>query len=239
MPESGLERNDSVGGQTQFVLAPDLEARLRGLVAQLLLASQTTNLTAIRDADEAWTRHILDSLEGLKTPFFDADSSCIDVGAGAGFPGLPLAITRPQTRWTFLEATGKKCRYIEAMSEQFGLGATVLHARAEETGQNKTWRAKFDVATARAVGSLSEVLELCLPLVKVGGHVLLWRGKDAPEEAAPARHALYVLGGTVREVRAYTLPSSEALYHLVTVEKTSPTARFYPRRDGLPKSKPL
>ena len=220
-------------------LAPDTEARLRDLVAQLLLANQTTNLTAIRNEEDAWTRHVLDSLEGLKTSYFDADASCIDVGAGPGFPGLPLAIARPQTRWTFLEATGKKCRYIEAMSERFALNAQVLHARAETKGQDKMWRAKFDVATARAVGSLPEVLELCLPFVKVGGHLLLWRGKDAPEEAAPARHALYVLGGTVREIRPYTLPASEALYHLVIIEKTSSTARFYPRRDGLPKSKPL
>ncbi|BCM93855.1 ribosomal RNA small subunit methyltransferase G [Abditibacteriota bacterium] len=219
---------------------PELETKLRALVAHLLEENQKFNLTGIKDPDDAWTKHVLDSLEGLGSELFDGNQTVVDVGTGAGFPGLVLALARPQLRVAFLEATRKKCAFIEATLEKFSIkGARIINERAEDAGQNDRFRAAFDVATARAVGSFAEVAELCLPLVRVGGSVVLWRGENAEIEAQNAEEALDDLGGFLRDVRPYELPSLPTRYHLITIEKVGDTPRFYPRRSGIPKQKPL
>lgn len=220
-------------------MTPELEATLRELVARLLDTNSRFNLTAVRDPDEAWTKHVLDSLQGHTTGLFEGEKSAIDVGAGAGFPGLPLALSRPNMKWSFLESTRKKCGFIEETSAHFGLKTRVLNARAEEIGQDERFRATFDVATARAVGSISEVAEYCLPLVKARGFVVLWRGKDAETEAKEKKWPLARLGGVVSEIRPYRLPGHEMTFHLVVIEKKSPTPHEFPRRVGTPKSEPL
>lgn len=220
-------------------LAPESEARLRELVDRLLETNRQFNLTAVRDPGEAWQKHILDSLQGLQTGLFDGQVRVVDVGSGAGFPGLPLAITRPDARFTFIEATRKKCGFIQATSEHFGLKAQVINARAEEAGHEAKLRAQFEVATVRAVGSFMEVAEYCLPLVKVGGHVVLWRGKDAEAEAGDSELALDLLGGALQDVHPYELPGHPMQYHLVILYKHGQTPAKYPRRTGIPKSQPL
>lgn len=221
-------------------ISPELEAQLRDLIAHLLAENAKFNLTGIKQSDEAWTKHVLDSLEGLESGLFDDGQSVVDVGTGAGFPGFVLALARPQLRVSFLEATRKKCAFIEGTIEKFGIkGAKVLNERAEDAGQSDKFRAAFDVATARAVGSFAEVAELCLPLVRVGGSVVLWRGENAEEEARNAEEALDELGGFLRDVRAYELPGLSTRYHLVTMEKMGDTPRLFPRRPGIPKLKPL
>ena len=219
---------------------PELETRLRALIAYLLEENRKFNLTGIKDPDDAWTKHVLDSLEGLSSELFDASESVVDVGTGAGFPGLVLALARPHLRMAFLEATRKKCAFIEAAIAKFEVkGARVINERAEDAGQDERLRASFDVATARAVGSFAEVAELCLPLVRVGGSVALWRGENAEVEARNAEEALDDLGGFLRDVRPYELPGLPTRYHLVTIEKVGDTPRDFPRRAGLPKQKPL
>lgn len=220
-------------------LSPETTSRLRELIDELLRVNQQFNLTAIRNADEAWIKHIVDSLQGLKSGLFAGRKSFIDVGTGAGFPGLPLVLAQPDLRPTFLEATRKKCDFIKSTTEMFGIDAKVQHARAEELGQSVVWRERFDIATARAVGSLSEVCELCLPLVKVGGHVLLWRGSEAEAETKTARSAIAQLGGALKVLQPYQLPGHEPTYHLVAISKTKHTPPTFPRRAGLPKQKPL
>lgn len=220
-------------------LSPETTSRLHELIDELLRVNQQFNLTAIRDADEAWVKHIVDSLQGLQSGLFEGRKSFIDVGAGAGFPGLPLVIAQPDLRPTFLEATRKKCDFIKATTEMFGIDAKVQHARAEELGQSVVWRERFDIATARAVGSLSEVCELCLPLVKVGGHALLWRGSEAEAETKKSRGAIAQLGGAVKVLSPYQLPGHGPTYHLVTIAKNKHTPPAFPRRAGLPKQKPL
>jgi 16S rRNA (guanine527-N7)-methyltransferase len=219
------------------------EEKLRELVEFLLRENQKLNLTAVREPGAAWAKHILDSLQGLSTGLFDTPEgtnlSVIDVGAGAGFPGLPLAIERPQLRLTSLDATRKKCVFIESAMREMGIEGAVLNMRAEVAGQDRKLRAQFDASVCRAVGSLAEVAELCLPLVRVGGHVVLWRGENAPQEAKDARQVLGKLGGRVQDVRAYTLPEHDTRYHLTIIEKAKSTPGGFPRRDGLPKSKPL
>lgn len=220
-------------------MTPELETDLRRLIELLLDANTRVNLTAVRDPDQAWVKHILDSLEGLQTRLFLPEKSAIDVGSGPGFPGLPLALAQREMQWSFLEATRKKCDFVRETSQALGLQTQVLHARAEEVGHNPKFRAQFDIATARAVGNMVEVAEYCLPLVKPRGHVVLWRGKDAESEAKAHKWPLSKLGGVVREIRPYELEGHDMTYHLVVLEKASPTPKDFPRGIGVPKASPL
>jgi 16S rRNA (guanine527-N7)-methyltransferase len=221
-----------------------MENKLRAYLDEVLRANQQFNLTAVRDPETAWTKHVLDSLEGANasfksTPLFEGTKKVIDIGTGPGFPGVVLAIAHPQLEVTLLESINKKCRFLEAATAAHAPNARVLCARAEEAAHDKTWRENFDMGTARAVGSLSEVCELALPFVKVGGSLLLWRGQDAATEIESAKRALVTLGAKARVLRAYRLPAHEIDYHLVLVEKTKSTPVRFPRRVGLPKQKPL
>jgi 16S rRNA (guanine527-N7)-methyltransferase len=220
-------------------MTPEIEAELHQLVEKLLDANTRVNLTAIRTPEEAWIKHILDSLEGLSTRLFVGDKTAIDVGTGPGFPGLPLALAHRETKWSFLDATRKKCDFVREMSQVFNLDAKVLHGRAEEVGHDPKYRSVFDIATARAVGNIVEVAEYCLPLVKPRGHVILWRGKDAESEAKQQKWPLSKLGGVVREIRPYELEGHDMTYHLVVLEKASPTPKDFPRKVGVPKASPL
>ena len=221
------------------VLALQHEERLRALIEVLLRENQKLNLTSVREPGAAWIKHVLDSLQALETGLFEGPKRVVDVGAGAGFPGLPIAIERPNLQLTALEATRKKCAFIELAMRELGIAGSVSNARAEAAGHDRLCRAQFDVAVCRAVGSIAEVSELCLPLAKVGGHVVLWRGANAPEEARQARQVLARLGGRVQSVSAYELPEHETRYHLTIIEKAKGTPGGFPRRDGLPKSQPL
>ena len=221
-------------------LSPAVEANLRELIAALLDFNTRVNLTSIREPEAAWNKHVLDSLAGLQTRIFDGNLKVVDVGAGAGFPGLPLAIARPgELQLTFVESVNKKCEFIRQMNQKFDLGAQILNERAEVTGQNPKFRAQFDVATARAVGALTEVAELTLPLVSPHGYAVLWRGKDAESEAREFKWPLSRLGGVVQEVRPYQIPGLELTYHLVIIQKKSPTPKQFPRAVGVPKREPL
>lgn len=220
-------------------MSPELETELRALIARLLDANARVNLTAVREPDAAWVKHVLDALQALETDLFEGHKTAVDVGSGPGFPGLPLALARRETTWSFLEATRKKCDFIRETSAHFALPAQILNARAEETGHDPKFRAQFDLATARAVGGLVEVAEYCLPLIKLRGHMVLWRGKDAREEAKQFKWPLSKLGGVVREIRPYQLEGHDLTYHLVVVEKASPTPKDFPRKVGVPKASPL
>jgi 16S rRNA (guanine527-N7)-methyltransferase len=221
-----------------------MENQLRAYLDEVLRANQQFNLTAVRDPETAWTKHLLDSLEGANVlfkgaPLFEGAKKVIDIGTGPGFPGVVLAIAHPQLEVTLLESINKKCRFLEAATREHAPNAGVLCARAEEAAHDKTLRESFDIGVARAVGSLSEVCELALPFVKVGGKLLLWRGQDAAQEIAASKRALATLGGKARVLRRYRLPAHEIDYHLVLVEKKTSTPPRYPRRTGLPKQKPL
>lgn len=218
---------------------PEIEARLRQLIDEVLHVNQQFNLTAIREPGQAWTKHIIDSLQGLETGLFEEKKNLIDVGTGAGFPGLPLAIARPDLKLTLLEATRKKCDFLKNTADKFELNAKVLNERAEVAGQNKVWRERFALATARAVGSIGEVCELTLPFVKVGGHVVLWRGQWAKEEAKAAQKVMKSLGGNLKSVSPYQLAGHPLQFHLVVIEKIASTPKQFPRREGLPKLQAL
>jgi 16S rRNA (guanine527-N7)-methyltransferase len=206
----------------------------------LLEANQHTNLTAIRDEQGILVKHFMDSLTCLLTRRFDSRQSIIDVGTGAGFPGLPLAIVRPNLEVHLLDATRKKVDYLGKAIQNLGLTNTKpLWGRSEELAHQSQYRQRFDGATARAVSSLSSVLELTLPLVKVGGWVVLQKGPEVEAELEVGKRVSKMLGGQIAEVKRLELPGQSGQRYLVVVDKKSPTPKQYPRKPGVPAKNPL
>jgi len=236
-PESFLPAAAGLGIEFE----PGDVERLRAFLDLLLEANKTTNLTAIRDPQEAWTKHILDAMTLVPVVASLGEGreevSVIDVGSGGGVPGMPLAIVMPSVRFTLLEATGKKAAFLRAAAEQLGLkNVTVLNERAERAGQShreEGHREKFDVAIARALGHLAVVAELCAPLVRPGGWVLAVKGAKAEQELEESGKALGLVG--LRHARTEQTPTGR----IVLLEKTTRTPRTYPRKDGEPSRVPL
>ncbi|QQE11983.1 16S rRNA (guanine(527)-N(7))-methyltransferase RsmG [Planctomycetota bacterium] len=207
----------------------------------LLEANTRMNLTAIRDRDAAWSRMIIDSLTLL--PGFDnveAGSRIIDIGSGGGLPGIPLAIARPDLNFTLLDATGKKVAFHKTVIETLELkNCQSIQSRAETIGHDKDHRAKYDIATSRAIGKIPEVLEYSLPLLQVGGRMLAMKGPSVEQELAAPSEALTILGaGDLFIFEAYPETFDNNLV-VVSVIKDRPTPKEYPRLPGLPKQSPL
>jgi 16S rRNA (guanine527-N7)-methyltransferase len=216
-------------------------SRFERLAAELVVANARMNLTRLTRPDEIAIGHVLDSLVALKVlDELAPRARVIDVGSGAGFPGLALAIARPTWRVSLLDARAKVVGWLAHAAEALALPhVRTVHARAEDAGQDKTHRATYDVAVARAVASLPTLLELTLPLVREGGLVVAWKGETVDEEVAAAADALSVLGGRVRRRFHYQLPGLEHERVLLVVEKRRKTPKAYPRKAGTPKRKPL
>jgi 16S rRNA (guanine527-N7)-methyltransferase len=208
---------------------------------QLIAWNEWVNLTTITDYEEVQIKHFLDSLSCLQVlTSLAAQRRCIDIGAGAGFPGLPLKIVRPEMRLTLLETTGKKVLFLEHIVGQLGLGEVeIIRGRAEELGRRPGHREGYDAALARAVAQLPVLLEYALPLLEVGGIFVAQKGGEIEDEVEAARAAMEILGGRMKEVRAVDLPELEAPRHLVVVEKVAPSPQKYPRRAGIPAKRPL
>ena len=204
--------------------------------ARLMEANRVTNLTAIRDEADAARLHFLDSAALLTLADF-AGKSVVDVGSGAGFPGVPLRVLRPDVQLTVVDSVGKKVDFVRESCQALGLtDVTCLWGRAEElTGL----RERFDIAVSRAVAELPLLAELCLPLVKVGGLFLAMKKPDCDEEAARGDFAVRTLGGRAREIKRYTVPGTDVVHALVVVEKVKPTPGQYPRRWAQISKKPL
>ncbi len=187
------------------------------------------------DHESAWLRHIGDSLTLLPLIASAEASRVIDIGSGGGLPALPLAITMPNVAFTLVESTGKKANFLQATAAALELGnVTVINGRAEEIGQDRMHhREQYDIVTARAVGKLNVLLELTVPLARVGGHVLAIKGERAPEEISEAKPALHALHCQVID----TLRTETGT--IVMIEKLRRTPKLYPRRPGEPKRAPL
>lgn len=226
-------------------LTPEQLDRLARYLALVLEANTWMNLTAIREEDAAWRRLIIDSLTVLPgLDMLDPGSSpgnmVIDVGSGAGLPGVPLAIARPGLKVTMLEATGKKAAFIQSCIDALGLtNAKVVAERAETIGQDPQFRGQYAAAVSRAVGPMSLVLEYCLPLVSVGGRVLAMKGPKAEQELEEASDALTILGaGDLAIIDAYPESFGNDLV-IVSIIKEAETPGEYPRLPGVPKKQPL
>lgn len=204
----------------------------------LLHWNEKMNLTAIRDPEGVVIRHFADSLSLFSVVSLQAGMRVIDVGTGAGFPGIPLLIVCPQIELTLLDSLNKRLIFLQEVLTQLGLSARCIHARAEEGGRTPELREQFDLATARAVAALPVLCEYCLPLVKVGGVFIAMKGPDADAERTAAANALKKLGGQYADTRAFTLPDGSER-RLVVMKKISQTPTVYPRNGGKIAKKPL
>ena len=188
-------------------------------------------------------KHFLDSLAvGKYSEKFagNPELSIIDVGTGAGFPGLPLKIAYPQAKVVLLDSLNKRVKFLDEVITQLGLtGITAVHARAEEGARNAAYREQFDISVARAVANLSTLVEYCLPFVKVGGKFVSYKSVSVDEEIAQSKKAVYVLGGEIGKVEKFHLPGSDMERALVVVEKKRSTPKKYPRKAGMPTKEPL
>jgi 16S rRNA (guanine527-N7)-methyltransferase len=212
---------------------------------ELVAWNQKFNLTAITDYEQVQIRHFLDSLscflaEETRAALSRADARVIDVGAGAGFPGIPLKLICPATRLTLLEATGKKVTFLEHMIDRLLLRrATAIHARAEELAHDPAHREQYDLVLARAVAEMPVVVEYTLPFCRIGGCVVAQKGEAGGAEAWSADKAIKLLGGELRRVVPVELPGLPEDRSLVVIAKVSPTPGAYPRRPGMPSKRPL
>lgn len=208
--------------------------------AQLLVEwNEKMNLTAITEPEEIVTKHFVDSLYGL--PCIPENAVLVDVGTGAGFPGVPLKIARPDIRLTLLDSLNKRLTFLDAVAEALSLSDTeTVHLRAEEgASRGSFYREEFDVATSRAVAQLNVLAEYCLPYVKVGGVFLAYKGSDVAEEVKNAKNAIRTLGGDTEDIIPYTIPGTDITHSLVVIRKINPTVSMYPRQQGRISKKPL
>jgi 16S rRNA (guanine527-N7)-methyltransferase len=206
--------------------------------AELHHWNQRINLTAISDEHEVAIRHFLDSLR-CALSWGEPPDSLVDVGAGAGFPGVPLKILRPQLRLTLIESVEKKAAFLRHIAAELGLSdVDIVVGRAETVGRDDAHREQYDVAVARAVAELRVLAEYCLPLCRVGGRFLAPKGAQSADELASAREAIDRLGGRIISVEEVDLPGIERRA-LVVVEKVAPTPPQYPRAVGVPSKRPL
>lgn len=215
-------------------------ACLQRYEAELLDWNSRMNLTAIRDVDGIRSKHFLDSYTCLLAWRDAPPASLIDIGTGAGFPGIPLKILYPTMRLTLVDSIGKKTDFCKHVVKVLDLDQVeVIQARAEELGQQKAHRERYDWAVARAVANLSILAEYLLPLVKVGGAALAQKGESGPAEAHAAENAIRLLGGHLKQLIPVHLPGVAEERFLVIIDKVAATPHNYPRRVGVPAKSPI
>jgi len=207
---------------------------------ELIEWNQKFNLTAIRDVESIRTKHFLDSLSCELAWKGSPPNHLIDVGTGAGFPGIPLKLIHPHLKLTLVESARKKAMFCQHIVDVLGLGGVnIIHARAEDLGQDVKHREKYDWAVARAVSNLNVLSEYLLPLIEIGGSMLAQKGAGAPAEAQSAQGAMKLLGGKLRQLIPVNLPDVADERYLVIVEKVATTPAKYPRKPGIAAKIPL
>ena len=207
---------------------------------ELLVWNERFNLTAIRDLEEVRVKHFLDSLTCIQAMKDAPGKRIVDIGSGAGFPGLVLKIVYPGVQLTLVDSVGKKIDFCRHIVRKLGLEQVeTLQERAENIGQSLAYREQYDWAVARAVADLAVLAEYLLPLVRIGGRMLAMKGENGPAESHAAEHALQLLGGHLRQLLPVTLPGVAEERYLVIVDKVAATPSRYPRRVGMPSKRPL
>jgi len=211
------------------------------LYTNLLLEwNEKFNLTAITKSEEIAVEHYLDSASLLTTPFIREGRSIVDMGTGAGFPGVPVKILMPGVKLVLVDSLKKRTVFLEELVSRLNLkDVEVVHGRAEEVGQDPNYRGKFDLAVSRAVAELRVLCEYCLPLVCKGGYFIALKGPGAYQEVEDANRAIRVLGGQYIDTALVKVPFSERIHNLVIVKKALDTPASYPRKAGKPKKSPL
>jgi 16S rRNA (guanine527-N7)-methyltransferase len=207
---------------------------------ELMAWNAIHNLTAIRDKEKILIKHFLDSISCYVAFHDNLPRKLIDIGTGAGFPGIPLKILIPQMELTLVESVGKKAKFCQHIVQTLKLSqVTILKNRAEELGQSKEHREQYDWAVARAVATMPVLMEYLLPLVKINGTVLAQKGETGPAEAQSSEKAIRMLGGHIRQLQRITLPGVVDERYLIYIDKIASTPPLYPRRIGIPSKTPL
>lgn len=202
--------------------------------------NEVMNLTAITDYDEVMKKHFIDSISLIKAFDVSKNVSVIDVGTGAGFPGLALKIAYPNLKVTLLDSLNKRINFLNAVIEKLELqGVDTVHGRAEDYAKAGKLREKYDLCVSRAVANLSTLSEYCLPFVKVGGQFISYKSEKIAEEKEAAGNAIKILGGKIGKQVEFTLPDSDIYRNLFVIEKVKETPKKYPRKAGLPGKEPL
>ena len=230
-------RDTLTRGLPEVSVSTDTIGQLEQFSALLVEKNKFMNLTGITEPREVATLHLLDSLSLV--PMADlAGKAVVDVGTGAGFPGVPLAIALPTSRVTLLDSLNKRIEFLKESCAAIGLAnVECVHGRAEEFAADR--RESYDFAVSRAVANLPMLCELCLPLVKVGGEFLAMKSSHTEEEIAEAKSAIAKLGGKIVAVADYTIPTTDVVHRVVRIKKVSPTPSKYPRRFAQIKKQPL
>ena len=198
------------------------------------------NLTAITEFDEVCKKHFVDSVSLIKAMDLSKELSVIDIGTGAGFPGIPLKIVFPNLKITLLDSLNKRIKFLDTVIEELALAnISTLHGRAEDFAKPGKLRETYDLCVSRAVANLSTLSEYCLPYVKVGGFFISYKSEKIEEESEAAKKAIFILGGKVKDQVAFTLPDSDIYRNLYMIEKVKETNKKYPRKAGLPSKEPL
>ncbi|MBR3163175.1 MAG: 16S rRNA (guanine(527)-N(7))-methyltransferase RsmG [Clostridia bacterium] len=200
--------------------------------------NEKINLTAIVDPEEIITKHFVDSLTALK--YIEESNSVVDIGTGAGFPGIPIKIANRNINMTLVDSLNKRINFLnEVISKNDLVNIEAIHCRAEEFGKNIKYREKYDIAISRAVARLNVLVEYLLPTIKVGGKCICMKGPDSEEEVNEAEKAIEILGGKLEKIECFVLPGTDIKRSIIIINKIKNTPNQYPRKAGMPAKNPI
>lgn len=224
--------------EMKLVVLQEKKEKLYRFMELLIEKNKELNLTAITEEKEIIIKHFIDSI--VINKYVEKTNKIIDIGTGAGFPGIPLKIMNEENEFILLDSLNKRINFITEVIEKMSLKKIeAVHMRAEEAGQNNKYREKFDIATSRAVSKLNVLAEYMLPLVKIDGKCICMKGPNVEEEIEEANKAIQVLGGKIEEVEKLILPKTDIARTIIIIRKIKKTDKRYPRKAGTPSNKPL
>ena len=224
----------------EIVLSEEQLQQFLTYYEMLVEKNKVMNLTAITEKEEVIDKHFIDSISLNKAMDVTKPLKILDLGTGAGFPGIPLKIAYPNLELTLLDSLNKRIKFLDEVIEALSLeGIVTIHGRAEDYAKQASYREQFDICVSRAVANLATLSEYCLPYVKEGGCFISYKSGSVEEELEQSKKAIFELGGKVKEVIAFTLPETDIERTFVVIEKVRKTPKKYPRKAGLPSKEPI